>query len=798
MSMNPLNDISSVYMQEVLKPQLGKKEGGGAPADGAQKVKKGENTQEASAKRIRQAVYDIRYRARREEVPIQQAFNQYSGKSNMTGPEKAAVKEKLGLTAGAATSESVEYVEEADDKKYMVRVTDKTSGKTYRRYATREKIAQLRANPNISSVEMTQYGTPYEGEKKKGEQTAKTKSGKGLDPVGSEDKDIDNDGDHDKTDKYLLNRRKKIGQAIEKKGVKEGFSNWRCDLSEVMDDIEANKQIKEKKVKNKIKINPEIKESIEEIGGTLLEMVEIDEVDFIVESVYDELLEEGYAEDDIEEAIEYALTEASVTYGHDTDKSPEKKTGAGRLAKAVGRLARQKLSSKVRGAKKAAKAAVATGARKVAKKALGVARKIEGGDNKPSAAHTKSRSASTYRGAGAGTKEKVSSGSYNAPSTTKKKAEKPADPWEGSATTPKTKKTAAPKTKKTAAPKTKTKAATKKKKSNLDDLLSSIRNEEFQLDEKALSRAQQRFMGMVYAAKQGETPASPEVAKAAAGISKKAARDFAKTKHTKLPEKKVEEAVTQMPGRETTPPAGTTAKQDDIQRKQMLANKQKMMQKQMMLQRQQLQLQKQGKLPMGHAAEEVEFEIEEGMSMKDFKANRRKLKRREASADAKKRGHVGKEWYNSGRTYSPDEAKRSRAKIDDEERSTRKRSAIDPDAEDSDYSADKTKNPKKIRKQAAMGEDFVSELNRYEKEIGKDYKTGKEVKSGGSTDKAFTTVKKMMRSQTGKPAGQRKKEPGKKPPVAGSYGAPQSPAQKIAKRRADAKRAQDNMSSRFD
>jgi len=96
--------------------------------------------------------------------------------------------------------------------------------------------------------------------------------------------------------------------------------------------------------------------------------------------------------------------------------------------------------------------------------------------------------------------------------------------------------------------------------------------------------------------------------------------------------------------------------------------------------------------------------IAEGMSMKDFKANRAKLKRREASADAKKRGHVGKEWYNSGRTYSPDEAKRSRAKIDDEERSTRHRSSIDPEGDDSNYSADKTKNPKKLRKQKAMGE----------------------------------------------------------------------------------------------
>jgi hypothetical protein len=91
--------------------------------------------------------------------------------------------------------------------------------------------------------------------------------------------------------------------------------------------------------------------------------------------------------------------------------------------------------------------------------------------------------------------------------------------------------------------------------------------------------------------------------------------------------------------------------------------------------------------------------------MKDFKANRRKLKRREASADAKKRGHVGKEWYNSGRTYSPDEAKSGRAKMADHERQTRHRSAVDPDNDNDDmYSADKTKNPKKLRKQKAMGE----------------------------------------------------------------------------------------------
>ena len=37
-----------------------------------------------------------------------------------------------------------------------------------------------------------------------------------LDPVGQEDDDIDNDGDVDKTDKYLLKRRKAVSKAIKK------------------------------------------------------------------------------------------------------------------------------------------------------------------------------------------------------------------------------------------------------------------------------------------------------------------------------------------------------------------------------------------------------------------------------------------------------------------------------------------------------------------------------------------------------------------------------------------------------
>jgi len=57
----------------------------------------------------------------------------------------------------------------------------------------------------------------------------------------------------------------------------------------------------------------------------------------------------------------------------------------------------------------------------------------------------------------------------------------------------------------------------------------------------AVSKAQQRFMGMVHAAQKGEEPASPEVAKVAADMDKKSAKDFASTKHKGLPDKKEEE-----------------------------------------------------------------------------------------------------------------------------------------------------------------------------------------------------------------------------------------------------------------
>ena len=206
-----------------------------------------------SEKKIRQAVYDIRYRARREGIDLRAAYAQYMQNSNLSSQEQAAVRAKLfpkgensgggekkvekkedtkesfGVenwatndVAGALFKVFVEKTEEQNDyelqleeaeRKYKVRVTDPKTEKSYVRYADRSKITELRGKG--LKVEMTEHGDPYEGTKREGE-GEKKKKGK-LDPVGKEDKDVDNDGDHDKSDKYLLNRRAAIGKAMAKK-----------------------------------------------------------------------------------------------------------------------------------------------------------------------------------------------------------------------------------------------------------------------------------------------------------------------------------------------------------------------------------------------------------------------------------------------------------------------------------------------------------------------------------------------------------------------------------------------------
>jgi|TARA_B100000035_G_scaffold59906_1_gene48163 hypothetical protein len=65
------------------------------------------------------------------------------------------------------------------------------------------------------------------------------------------------------------------------------------------------------------------------------------------------------------------------------------------------------------------------------------------------------------------------------------------------------------------------------------------RHPDLVLAEKAVSKKQQKFMGMVRAAQKGEGASSPEVAKVASSMKKGDVKKFASTKHKGLPEKKV-------------------------------------------------------------------------------------------------------------------------------------------------------------------------------------------------------------------------------------------------------------------
>ena len=71
---------------------------------------------------------------------------------------------------------------------------------------------------------------------------------KPLDPVGQEDKDIDNDGDHDKSDKYLHKRRKAIGKAMRKEDTSsiEEAKKRKCKCEdEDEEEDEDEKEMKE-------------------------------------------------------------------------------------------------------------------------------------------------------------------------------------------------------------------------------------------------------------------------------------------------------------------------------------------------------------------------------------------------------------------------------------------------------------------------------------------------------------------------------------------------------------------------
>ena len=218
-----------------------------------------ENPNEGAAddkvrKQARQLAYDVRYKVKAQfkggqkadPASLKRAYMSQLGKSPAPGPVKQLAKKMLigeaydfidldtsfnKTISNVINKVFVEGIEEEpevleEDGKYKVRVTDKKSGKSYVRMADRAKISELRKNPNISSVEMTGYGSPYDKADGKGSSKKKAK------------KDFDGDG---KVESPKAEYKGSKDKAIKKALAKEGFQLDEADITDILARLEKKR-----------------------------------------------------------------------------------------------------------------------------------------------------------------------------------------------------------------------------------------------------------------------------------------------------------------------------------------------------------------------------------------------------------------------------------------------------------------------------------------------------------------------------------------------------------------------------
>ena len=268
-----------------------------------------ENPNEGAAddkvrKQARQLAYDVRYKVKAQfkggqkadPASLKRAYLSQLGKSPAPGPVKQLAKKMLigeeydfvnldvsfnKTISSVINKVFVEGIKEEEpeileeDGKYKIRVTDKKSGKSYVRMADRSKIAELRKNPNISSVEMTGYGSPYDKADGKGSSKKKAK------------KDFDGDGKVESpTAEYKGSKDKAIKKAVAKEGYqrdpeklkkdkthskqpdpsKDGFTG--IGNMSIKDIMKMNKKMKKEEVVAKESVGSAIDKGLGAVGDT--------------------------------------------------------------------------------------------------------------------------------------------------------------------------------------------------------------------------------------------------------------------------------------------------------------------------------------------------------------------------------------------------------------------------------------------------------------------------------------------------------------------------------------------------
>ena len=412
---NPLNAISKVYLEQIAE----KKDDSYLETDMKKRQKNNEKARKDMEKmgtsmknphfEEKQQGWDVvnsladAYKAMQKEGYGAPGHNPGSGEKSVARAkalmDKQGRKGAPGLDAMAAAKkehearrgvkkEEVEVEEGYDEPKMHSAVKrvmttqpaakGRAASRLHSKYSMRSKgnVAGETDGPGPNAPKRSgRKGRGSETDRGSGNAAKRRMSTEGLDPVGREDGDVNNDGKKDGTDKYLMNRRKAIGKAIKKKmseGVRDidpekGTAERKARLEkkrgmklddhpqfkkeefipEVMSDDMDDKPIKEKKVKNVVKINPKLGESVEEIGGELIEAVEIfdileeitdQELRFISDRMIDEIVEEFFLEaaeqDEDLEVLQQNLCESidlsiSLLLEQDAGAEARKRLGSG-------------------------------------------------------------------------------------------------------------------------------------------------------------------------------------------------------------------------------------------------------------------------------------------------------------------------------------------------------------------------------------------------------------------------------------------------------------------------------------
>ena len=141
---------------------------------------------------------NIHAKKKRGEAPAKKGSKDYPAADAFTKSAKTAKKESLSFELGGETYIFEVKMDGKDDN------GNTSCWKGYKKQGTKKKGGKEVNNCVKAGFEPT------------GEEIKEKK----LDPVGKEDSDVDNDGDVDKSDKYLKNRRSAIAKAMGKKKSK--------------------------------------------------------------------------------------------------------------------------------------------------------------------------------------------------------------------------------------------------------------------------------------------------------------------------------------------------------------------------------------------------------------------------------------------------------------------------------------------------------------------------------------------------------------------------------------------------